>query len=218
MATVTTIPSHWSAADLIVHLGGIPASRILMVPAPGTASLEDVVSRMRSGEDRVCELVDGVLVEKPMGSYESLVAALLIRLLGDWAEARQAGIVLGEAGALRILPDQVRVPDVSFIAWERFPGRRLPQEPVPAVVPDLAVEILSEGNTAEEMRRKVSDYLSAGVRLVWLIDPRRRTAVVHEPAAAGRTIAAEGELDGGMVLPGFRVPLAEVFRRAEGRP
>ena len=63
-----------------------------------------------------------------------------------------------------------------FIAWERFPNRQLPREPIPALAPDLAIEVLSEGNTEQEMQRKLHDYFTAGVRLVWYIDPRSRSA------------------------------------------
>ena len=86
------------------------------------------------------------------------------------------GIVLGEAGTLKVLPHQVRVPDVCFISWERFPDRELPPEPIPALAPDLAIEVLSASNTEGEMQCKLHDYFTAGVRLVWYIDPQTRSA------------------------------------------
>ena len=123
------------------------------------------------------------------------------------------GIVLGEAGTLRILPEQVRVPDVCFIAWERFPNRQLPPDPIPALAPDLAVEVLSEGNTEREMQRKLHDYFTAGVRLVWYIDPRTRSAKSYTSEQESSEISESQSLSGGDVLPGFELPLRELFAK-----
>jgi len=218
MATVVSsvLPDTWTIADVLEHLGGIPLSRVRAVPPPGTATEKDVLAA-ESRWGRICELVDGVLVEKTMGYYESLVAMLLGRLLGDFVERHNLGIVLGEAGTLRILPTQVRIPDLCVIRWERFPGRRLPREPIPAVAPDLAVEVLSEANTPGEMQRKLRDYFQAGVRLVWYLDPKARTVAVYT-APDCCTVVGEGDvLEGGDVLPGFQLPLRELFARAEAQ-
>jgi len=110
----------WTIADVLEHLGGIPLSRARAVPPPGTATEKDVLEA-ESRWGCICELVDGVLVEKTTGYYESLVAMLLGRLLGDFVEKHGLGVVLGEAGTLRILPTQVRIPDLCVIRWERFP-------------------------------------------------------------------------------------------------
>ncbi len=212
----SVLPVEWTFADVLEHLGGIPLHRVRAVPPPGMATEKDVLeAESRTG--RICELVDGVLVEKTMGYYESLLAAILIRLLGDFVEKHNLGIVLGEAGTLKILPKQVRIPDVSFIGWERFPGHRLPPEPIPAVAPDLAVEVLSEGNTPGEMQRKLRDYFQAGVRMVWYLDPKTRSVEVYTAPDRRVVVDERGTLDGGDVLPGFQLPLAELFARAEGR-
>jgi len=218
MASVTpsVLPAQWSIADVLSHLGDIPLDRIRAVPPPGTATEADVLeAESRTG--RICELVDGVLVEKAMGYDESLVAMTLGRLLGQYAEDHGLGVVLGEAGTLRILPNLVRIPDVSFIGWEKFPNRELPEEPIPAVAPDLAVEVLSEKNTPAEMRRRLREYFQAGVRLVWYLDPKTRTAEVYTSLEARSEIGESDVLDGGDVLPGFTITLAELFARAEGR-
>jgi len=110
----SSIPSDWTVADMLEHLGGIPPNRVRMVPLPGTATERDVLeSKSRFG--RICELVDGTLVEKTVGYYESLVAGMLIHFLNTYLETHPLGIVLGEAGPLRILSSQVRIPDVSFL-------------------------------------------------------------------------------------------------------
>jgi Uma2 family endonuclease len=167
-------------------------------------------------EDRICELVDGVLVEKPTSSFESLLAMLLIRMLGNYLDSHDLGILLGEAGQLRILPTKMRVPDVAFIRWDRFPdGKLLPKDRVYRVAPDLAVEILSDGNTPREMEMKLGEYFEAGVRLVWYIDPQSRTARIYTAPDRLETIDVNGNLEGGQVLPGFQLRLGELFERAE---
>jgi Uma2 family endonuclease len=212
MTTVCSppIPADWTLADLLEQLGQIPPSRIRMVPLPGTATEEDVI-KAEGHTGRICELIDGVLVEKAMGYLESLLAVAIIEVLRKFVRTRKLGIVLGEAGTLRILPQQVRIPDVCFIRWERFPGGRLPKVAIPAVAPDLAVEILSEGNTAGEMERKLRDYFAAGVRLVWYIDPRSRTARAYTAPDKCQELTDQGTLSGGDVLPGFELSLADLF-------
>ena len=112
-------------------------------------------------------------------------------------------------------PGQVRIPDVCFISRDRFPGGKISDVPIPSLVPDLAVEILSPGNTPGEMVRKLRDYFNAGVRLVWYIDPRSRTANVYTALDKGQTLTEAGVLDGGEVLPGFQLPLQELFSGLE---
>ena len=112
---------------------------------------------------------------------------------------------------MRIAVGLVRIPDVSFIGWDRLPGRETPSEPIPDLSPDLAVEVLSEGNTKAEMTRKVSEYFDAGVRLVWLIDPKKRNARVFSAPDKSILVRADKALDGGDVLPGFVVTLNDLL-------
>src|SRR5262249_3958216 len=149
-------------ADLLKRLGNIPPERVWLRPAPGTATEQDVID-IEARENRLCELVDGVLVEKTVGYYESRVAAVLIGYMDLFSARHDLGIVLAPDCTLRLMPGLVRIPDVSFISWKKFPNRELPAESIPDLVPDLAVEILSEGNTAEEMRRKLREYFKVGV-------------------------------------------------------
>src|SRR5207247_2482726 len=102
---------------------------------------------------------------------------------------------------------------VSFVSWDKLPGHELPDEPIPGLVPDLAVEVLSKGNTASEMRRKLKDYFLAGVRLVWFLDTRTRTAAVYTAPDSKTVLPENGTLDGGDVLPGLALPLRDVFAR-----
>ena len=211
----TALPTDWTAADMLTHLGGIPLERIRMYPPPGTATEKDVIeAESRTG--RICELIDGVLVEKTMGYLESMLAAHVIRLLGNFLEKHDLGILLAPDGPLRILPTQVRIPDVSFICWERFPNRQLPREPILGLAPDLAIEILSPSNTEGEMQRKLHDYFTAGVQLVWYIDPRTQTAKAYSAEDRCLELTEEDSLSGEPVLPGFELPLKGLFAKVRG--
>jgi Uma2 family endonuclease len=217
MATITSQPETSTGfrtlADIIDRIG-VPAHRILAWPAPGTATVDDVVA-LEAREDRLAELVDGVLVEKAYGFYESILACVLIHLLWNYLETNPVGIVAGEGGMMRLAPGLVRIPDVSVVFWDRFPDRRVTSEPVPAIAPDLAVEVLSESNTKAEMDRKLREYFAAGARLVWYLDPEDRTVRVYTAVDQVTLIDESGTLDGGDVLPGFVLPIREWFERAE---
>src|SRR5262249_32371795 len=125
--------------------------------------------------------------------------------------ARNLGIVTGPDGTVEIMADLVRIPDVAFTSWDRMPGRRCPDAPVPRLAPNLAVEVLSRSNTPGEMAVKRQEYFTAGVEIVWEIDPRARTVVVSTSATASTTLAGADTLDGGTVLPGFTLPLQQLF-------
>jgi Uma2 family endonuclease len=125
---------------------------------------------------------------------------------------------MGANSPLWILPKRMRIPDVSFITWDRFPDGKLPKQRVYRVAPDLAVEILSKGNTKSEMELKLREYFEAGVRLVWYIDARSRIAQIFTAVDQFRTIDTNGLLEGGDVLPGFQLRLGELFERAERTP
>jgi Uma2 family endonuclease len=199
-----------SLADLLELLGDVPTDRILLRPAPGTATEDDLEKLLRA--KRLVELVEGTLVEKAMGALESALATWIIRLLGHYLDANDFGELLGPDGALRLMPGLVRIPDISFLNREKLPGG-LPKSPVPELCPDLAIEVLSEGNRAGEVRRKLKDYFLAGVTLVWVVDPRKRTVVVHTAPDQGQTLTEADTLTGGSVLPGFEVHVRRVFER-----
>ncbi|AMV28611.1 hypothetical protein VT84_29675 [Gemmata sp. SH-PL17] len=200
-------PPVRTVADLLHRLGDIPADRVRFNPVPGTATVEDLLR----DENRRCELVDETLVEKPMGVREPLLAIYLGELIGPLVRRQNLGILTGADGTYELLSGLVRLPDLAFVSWDRLPGRRLPDEPVPNVVPDLAVEVLSASNTLGEMARKRGEYFKAGVRLVWEIDPRARTVRIYSSEIAFTDLTGTDTLDGGTVLPGFTQPLAQFF-------
>jgi Uma2 family endonuclease len=208
------LPSDSSLADLQQHLGDIPLERIRLSPPPGYATEEDVL-RIEANEDRLYELEGGVLVEKPMGWYESIIAAQIILEIGIYLRTHDLGHVLGADGSLKILPGIVKIPDVSFISWERFPKQRLERRPIPTLVPDLAIEVLSQTNTPAEMESKLQRYFEASVRLVWYVDPETRSATSYRGPTEPETVPADGELTGADVLPDFRLSLASLFEHAD---
>ena len=120
---------------------------------------------------------------------------------------------------MKILPGIGRAADVTFIRWEKLPGGKPParSDKVPAVVPSLAVEVLSESNRPKEVQKKRGEYLKAGVELVWEIDPETRSAKAHRSPTDSDDIAPNGVLDAGLVMPGFTLNLRDIFDRAERR-
>ena len=210
MTTQTLTAPIKTLADLLDRLGGVPPERIRSRPAPGSATLQDVIDAERN-EGILCELVDGVLVEKAMGINESSIALYIGEMLNAFVRRRNLGFVTGADGTFELMPDLVRIPDVAFTDWDRLPRRSRPTAPIPRLCPNLAVEVLSQSNTRGEMARKRRDYFGAGVELVWEIDPEDRTVVVYTSATAGTTLGVADSLDGGTVLPGFVLPVRELF-------
>ncbi len=206
------VPEIKTLADLRRRMGGIPLERIWFHPAPGTATEKDVVEA-EERENRLCELVDGTLVEKAVGFEEARLALRLGHLISSYLDQNDLGICVGADGMMRIAPGLVRIPDLSFLSWDKLPGREAPREPIPDLAPDLAVEVLSEGNTRAEMARKVREYFEARVRLVWLIDPKKRSARVFSTADKSALVCADQTLDGGDVLPGFVLLLSDLLDR-----
>lgn len=206
-----------TVAQLQEHLGGVPGSRIRLWPPPGEATEQDVLDVL-AHEDRICELIDGILVEKVTASYESLLAGALLHFLYLYLDEHNIGLVLPGDGLLQLFSGQVRAPDVSFISWKRMPNRRFPRDAIASLVPDLAVEILSPSNTEAEMRRKLQDYFHAGCKLVWLVDPDVRTVRVYKSPRRSVELTEEDTLTGGKVLPGFSLSIRTWFARVETGP
>ncbi|MGH8567587.1 MAG: Uma2 family endonuclease, partial [Gammaproteobacteria bacterium] len=154
------------------------------------------------------ELVRGVLVvREPPGYRHGDVTARLMKVLMDVVDARGLGRVLaGETGfKLTADPDTVRAPDVAFVSRERLPDPET--QGYPALAPDLVVEVLSPGDRPGETLATVADWLSAGSRLVWVIDPTRRVARVYRQDGSETLIAPGEALQGEDVVPGFECPL-----------
>ena len=215
MATVLR-DAELTVADLSNMFGPMPDHRIVREPAPGTATERDVLA-IHVRDKRLCELVDGILVEKPMGYEESLIAVEIIRFLANFVAEHKLGYVTGEGGMVKLAKGLVRIPDVAFVSINRLPGGKPPRRPIPNLAPNLAVEVLSQSNTAREMKRKLDDYFGAGVELVWLVDPRTRTAEVFTAPRARTRLRVGQTLTGGAVVPGFKLKLRDLFAVLDGR-
>ena len=210
MSTVVENQAIWTAVRLAERFGPIPLYRIRTNPRPGEATEADVIE-IHDREDRLCELVDGILVEKVMGAYESMLAMEIGRLLKNFVKPRKLGTVLGADGMLRLAPGLIRIPDVAFLSMEKFPGGRFPKGGAAPLAPDLAVEVLSQSNTVEEMDEKLEDYFNHGARLVWYVNPKSRTIDVYSGVDSHQTCTENDKLDGGEVLPGFELDIRELF-------
>jgi Uma2 family endonuclease len=167
------------------------------------------------------EVVDGQRAETPrMGTYETDVANELNGHL--WQFARTNGLGKTEVEMLfriDVARDLQRRPDVAFVSFQRWPrGRRAAPNDAWDVVPDLAVEVVSPSNTAAAVLVKVRDYFQAGVRLVWVVYPAEREVYAYESPTIIRVLQPGDDLDGGDVLPGFRLPLATLFEEEEAGP
>jgi Uma2 family endonuclease len=196
------------------RLGDIPLERIIWLPR--VATVEDCVRYCeRHGP---AELIDGFLVEKVMGFRESLLASLVIHHLLGHVLPRKLGLVGAPDAIMRVRPGQLRLPDVSFVTWERLLAANVQNKKIAPFGPDLAVEVLSEGNTRAEIDQKRREFFAAGTRLIWVIDPKTRTAEVYDdPARPNQmTLVREAEtLNGDPVLPGFSLSLAALFADLE---
>lgn len=162
--------------------------------------------------DQQTELVRGVLVvrEKP-GFRHGEVAMRLGTAIANFVDARKLGTVLAADTGFMLFtnPDTVRAPDVAFVRRDRVPD----PEPrgYPALAPDLAVEVLSPNDRPGEVLAKVGDWLSAGCRLVWVVDPVRQTARVYRADGTESHLTDQDALDGEEILPEFSCPLASIF-------
>jgi Uma2 family endonuclease len=181
-----------------------------------------VVSQRYTPEDLLAmpdghrfDLVDGRLVERHMGAESSWIALQINRRLCNYAETSQYGLVLGPDCGYQIFPDEpnrVRFPDGSFIRSGRLPNDALPRGHI-RVVPDLILEVVSPNDLAWEVDVKVTEYLQAGVRLVWVFYPDTRTVSVYRADGQAARLGVGETLSGAEVLPGFTCPVADVFPR-----
>ena len=122
-------------------------------------------------------------------------------------------MVVGDVGFILNLPndpERVRAPDVAFIVTDRLPEGRLPQGFL-RWAPDLALEVLSPSDNPVDIQQKVRDYFEAGARLVWVVAPAAKTATIYRADGSARLLREFDHLDGEELLPGLRIPLAEVF-------
>ena len=148
----------------------------------------------------------------PAGSEHGAIIVNITVLLGQHVKSNQLGVCFGAETGFKIAsdPDTVRAPDVAFVSRGRVPESGIPKKFWPGA-PDLAVEVLSPGDTLEEVEEKVEDWLSAGTRAVWVVSPKRRSLTVYRSMTDMKRLSESDELDGGDVVPGFRSKVSEFF-------
>src|SRR5262245_39267686 len=168
----------------------------------------------RGQTGRLFEIVDGEQQEvAPMGALAGIFATLLAQSLNAFAIPHKLGLavieVLFDFGAGR----PSRRPDVALVRYDRWPPATDLEADPPAwrAVPNLAVEVVSPNNTADEIEGRLQEYFDAGVELVWVVHPLRRRVYVYESLTRVRVLLEGDELDGGTVLPGYRQRIADLF-------
>lgn len=194
--------------------------------AVGASSLESPVITDQNGptavstaaevavpDDVLYEVVDGQIVAKTMGAREIEIGSILAQALGSFARPNRLGRAITEM-IFRIDPAKnlQRRPDTAFISDQRWPfRRRVPDAPVWDLVPDLAIEVISPTNSANAVHDKMHEYFEAGVRQVWVVYTKRSEVYVYSSPKLIQVLQLGDELDGGDLLPGFRLPLAALF-------
>lgn len=165
-------------------------------------------------DGRSYEIQHGLLLAEPLpGARHGRILSAIDYALSRFVRERRLGVVLcGDPGfLLSRSPDTLRGPDLAFVGRERFEAVGDVTTAFPGA-PDLAVEVLSPNDRPGDVHAKVADYLAAGTRLVWIVDPEARSVLVYPPLLAPRVLQASDVLDGGEVLPGFSVQVDELLR------
>jgi Uma2 family endonuclease len=189
-----------------------------MIPASTLMTADELlanpVANMRS------ELVRGQLrVREPAGWSHGIMSARVLTAISahlhaeqranGWANPRGRVLAAETGFTLQRNPDTVRAPDVAYVRWDRCPQQ--PFTGFAEFAPDLAVEVQSPSQRAGTILAKVADWLEAGSETVWLMDPLRRTAQVYRADGSHAVLAAHESLNGDDVLPGFALPLSDMF-------
>jgi Uma2 family endonuclease len=172
------------------------------------ATEEDLLAAPEDGFKR--ELVDGEIRVSPAGFRHGVVCVELITRLASFVEERRLGFVVDSSTGFRLPSGNLRLPDVAFVAKGRFEDDT-PTVGFSPVPPDLAVEVLSPSDRPRQVLDRIGEYLEAGVRLVWVIDPEGRRATVHRSLSDVKTVDEAGVLDGEDVVPGFTCPVAAIL-------
>jgi Uma2 family endonuclease len=187
--------------------------------APNAANAPAFVESPR--DDILYEVVNNEVRElPPMGASETHLASILFLILGNFARDRAIGQVVSE---MLFLLDSTtnlqRRPDLAFVSFERWPrGHRVPRTPAWNVVPNLAIEVVSSSNLADEVMEKIEDYFSVGVQRVWVIYPEIDKLYDYDSPASVRILTPKDRLDGGDILPGLHIPLTEIFFAETQKP
>ena len=170
------------------------------------------IANRPENQNKRLELIDGRIVEVSPSFLPSTIAGLIITAFNIYLRTNPIGYVTGADGGYILSDHNEYIPDVGYISKERLP--ELPEREVP-VPPDLAVEVVSPTDSKEAVKQKARKYLISGTRMVWIVYPDNRTVAVcrlnKENVLNITTLDTTGTLDGGDVLPGFRLEIRDIF-------
>jgi Uma2 family endonuclease len=177
---------------------------------PATQFTSEDLLRLEGG-DGLYELVDGILVEKNMSSLSGETCARVTSMLYQFVTSKKLGKIFNESTfrSFPNKPDQVRRPDIAFIAQARLD--LVPREGHILIAPDLAIEIVSPGDGIYDLDEKLRDYRSAGIPLTWVLNPDQRSVRVYENGRIKAELEGQEELRADPVLPGFCIKVDELF-------
>ena len=195
-------------ARLEEKLGAIPPARVVLDPPPGAATWRDA-DRHRARTGRLAEVIDGTLIEKPVSDLSNWFDGEMFGVLREYVRPRKLGYV-HPGSTFFHFPDGLRAPDAAYTPRARRPGG-LQRHGYSAVPPALVAEVWSPTNTRREFATKRRIYFAAGVEVVWEVYPDRRAISVWDRSGGAVTLLEGATLTGGAVLPGFTLPLAELF-------
>jgi Uma2 family endonuclease len=218
MSTIPSMPTNFgepervplTLVDLANRFGEIPLTRICLDPAPGEATEADLLHYSEQ-QNRLFELVDGTLIEKAMGNFESIIAGYIIAALQNYLQIHRIGAVMPGDGQLKLKPGTIRVPDVSFITRERAKQSNFLKVKIASLSPNLAVEVISEGNSKREMANKLAEYFSTGTEEVWYVYPEERELRQFTAIDSCQVLKETDTLTSPRLLPDFSLSIASIF-------
>jgi Uma2 family endonuclease len=161
--------------------------------------------------DRLFELVDGTLIEKTMGNFESIIAGYIHNALQNYLQIHRIGLVMPADGQLKLKPNTIRVPDVCFITRERAKHSNFLKTPIASLSPNLAVEVISKSNSKREMSDKLAEYFATGTEEVWYVYPEQRELHQYSAVNAWQVLKETDTLTSPQLLPAFSLPIVSIF-------
>jgi Uma2 family endonuclease len=217
MAVAWSLPSFSLAQKKYGHSGSfaLPCGNMNAVVETPPRVWTEAELQALPADGSIHEVVYGRLVVSPKNNFQhGDIASRLFLALGNHAHQHRMGLVLNSRTGFWMRNRNCRAPDISYVSRQRVKalGFKPSTQSFFPGAPDLAVEILSPGNTREEIDRRLKDFFESGARLVWIIDPNARRVEVCSAPDQRRFITGEENLEGGELLPDFRYSVADLFR------